>query len=59
MPYLKQIIHEMGKKESTVELADDLRIALDEGKVDYLYFRQGFGADGNLLAPELRQFDIR
>jgi hypothetical protein len=58
-PYLLQILFEMGKKEGTQELAEDLKYALREGNLDYLYFRQDFTKDGSLKDPELGQFDIR
>ncbi|MEY3444066.1 MAG: hypothetical protein RLZZ519_2347 [Bacteroidota bacterium] len=59
LPYFKQILHEMGKKEATAGLAEDLLIALDKGKVDYMYYKQGFDDFGKLKQPEVGQFDIR
>ncbi len=58
LPYLKQILHEMKKKPQAKELAIDLETALDNGMVDYFYFRQQFGEGGVLLNPEVSQFAI-
>jgi hypothetical protein len=57
--YLMQILHEMGKKEKTRDLAFDLRDALKDGDLDYLYYRQNFTKSGDLAKPEIGQFDIR
>ncbi len=59
LPYLKQILHEMGKREATSTLAGKLAKALGEGDVEYMYFRQAFAENGSLKSPEIGQFDIR
>jgi hypothetical protein len=56
--YLLQILFEMGKREKTKRLSDDLRRALGRGQLDYLFYRQDFTASGNLQPPEIKQFDL-
>jgi hypothetical protein len=58
LPYLQQILFEMGKREATKEMAQNLTFGLREGNVDYLYFRQGFDEGGKLKNPEIGQFDL-
>ncbi len=59
LPYLKQILFEMGKKEATAQLSEDIALALKDGNVDYLHYRQGFTESGELATPQVSQFDIR
>jgi len=58
-PYFLQILVEMGKKEKTRELAFEMRNALQDGDLDYLFYRQDFTNSGDLKPPEIGQFDIR
>jgi hypothetical protein len=57
-PYLQQIIYEMSQKAATKEMGIQLEDALDNGLVDYLYYRQAFTESGGLKQPEIGQFDI-
>jgi hypothetical protein len=58
LPYLKQILHEMGKNPKTQQLAIDLKAALELQEVEYLSYRQGFTEQGKMKQPEIHQFDI-
>ena len=59
LPYLKQIIHDMMQKPHSKVMAENLEFALRDDLVDYLSYRQSFSQNGELLQPEIGQFDIR